>query len=121
MAKAKPLQTEAEVLEACREKKMMSKSEFAHALGIPRTQYFTYLNGVQQDLAGLQWSAVKHVGTWIGDLAVELLKARGAAVPCKCETELWDNGPCPKHGAPSALRVEEHKQYEEDQKLEVSA
>ena len=93
--------TEADILEAYRAARGLSRGEFAHELGMSRQSYSTYLNkGVRQELEGLQESAVENVGGWIGDLAVDLLKARGAAIPCVCQTEMWDCGACPKHGSP---------------------
>lgn len=90
--------TEAEVLEAYRAAQQMKPVEFARSLGMSKQSYSSYVNkGARQDLAGLQESAKKHVGTWIGDLAVDLLIVRGAVIPCVCQTELFDNGLCPKH------------------------
>jgi hypothetical protein len=96
--------TEADVLEAYRAAQGMGKTEFAHAMGMSKQSYSSYVNnGAKQDLAGLQESAIKYVGTWIGDLAVDLLEVRGAVVPCVCQTEFFDNGTCPMHSTPSSL------------------
>ena len=90
--------TESDVLEAYRAAQGLGKTEFAHALGMSKQSYSSYVNnGARQDLAGLQESAIKYVGSWIGDLAVDLLLVRGAVVPCLCQTGMLDNGPCPLH------------------------
>lgn len=97
--------TEADILEAYRAAQGMGRTEFAHALGMSKQSYSAYMRGAKQDLDGLQWSAVEYRGTWIGELAVDLLKVREAVVPCVCLEFIWDNGVCPKHplSPPSAL------------------
>lgn len=97
--------TEADVLECYRAAQGKNQTEFAHELGMSKQSYSAYMRGRLQDLAGLQESAMEYVGSWIGDLAVDLLKVRGAVVPCVCQTAMFDNGDCPKHGTPSALRA----------------
>jgi hypothetical protein len=92
--------TEADVLEAYRAAQRIGRTEFAHELGMSKQSYSAYMRGRLQDLKGLQESAVEYVGSWIGDLAVDLLKVRGAVIPCVCQTALFDNGSCPKHGKP---------------------
>lgn len=90
--------TEAEVLEYYRELRGLGRTEFAAELGMSRQSYSTYINnGVKPDLEGLQESARKYVGTWIGDLCVALLSVRGAEIPCICLEKIGDNGTCPKH------------------------
>ena len=92
--------SEADILEAYRAAQGLGRTAFAHELGMSKQSYSTYiLKGVRQDLMGLQECAVEYVGGWIGNLAVDLLKARGAVIPCVCQTEMWDCGACPKHGA----------------------
>jgi len=93
--------TEAEILEAYRAAQQMGKTEFAHELGMSKQSYSAYMHGAKQDLSGLQDAAIEYRGSWIGELAVDLLKARGAVVPCVCQTALFDNGVCPHHGTPS--------------------
>jgi transcriptional regulator with XRE-family HTH domain len=90
--------TEADVLEAYRAAHGKNKSEFSAELGMSRQAYNNYLNGAKQDIQGLQESAIQYVGTWFGELCNDLLKARGAIVPCVCQTAIGDNGQCPKHG-----------------------
>ena len=98
--------TEADVLEAYRAAQQMNQSEFAAALGMSRQSYSAYVNeGRKQDLAGLRETALKEVGTWIGDLAVDLLKVRGSDIPCVCLEMIGDNGPCPKHPAPASQMI----------------
>jgi DNA-binding XRE family transcriptional regulator len=105
--------TEADVLEAYRAAQGMGRTEFAHALGMSKQSYSTYINkGAKQELPGLQESAIEHVGSWIGDLAVDLLRVRGAVVPCVCQTEMFDNGMCPLHGpqlSPPIIKKEKSK------------
>jgi len=93
--------TEADVLEAYRAAQGMGKTEFAQALGMSKQSYSQYMGGAKQDLHGLQEAAVEYVGTWIGDLAVDLLTVRGAVVPCVCQTQVGDKGLCPKHPLPA--------------------
>ena len=91
--------TEAKILEACRAAQGLGKTQFAHELGMSKQSYSAYVtHGAKQDLSGLQEAAIEYVGRWIGDLAVDLLKARDAVVPCVCQTALFDNGQCPNHG-----------------------
>lgn len=93
--------TQADVFEAYRAAQGLGKTEFAHELGMSKQSYSTYVRNISQpDLEGLQEAAVENVGSWIGDLCVDLLKLRGVAIPCVCQAEMWDCGACPKHGEP---------------------
>jgi len=90
--------TQADVLEAYRAEQQLGKTQFAHELGMSKQSYSAYVNMKSQpELEGLQEAALENVGSWIGNLAVDLLVVRGAVVPCVCQTEIGDNGPCPKH------------------------
>ena len=98
--------TEADVLEEYRAKAGVNKLKFAAMLGMSRQAYSNYVNGeYRQNIQGLQESAIKYVNTWIGELCIDLLKVRGAIVPCVCKTEIGDNGDCPKHGVFTVTEV----------------
>ncbi len=97
MAKNNPIQK----LEVVRRELEMTKGAFAEVLGISRMWYDQILNeGKTIDPKTLNMVCVDHVGTPVGDLAVELMIAWHGRqnVPCVCQTELGDCGPCPKHG-----------------------
>lgn len=95
MAKRKKAQ--GEVLE--RHRGDLSKIEFCAAVGISRPTYDAWLNGAEISLKFLSFLAVDHMDDWRGQLAVELIKLIDERmVPCVCETALWDNGSCPRHG-----------------------
>lgn len=82
----------------------MSITEFAVALGTSRPTYYSWLDGAEIGLKQLSVMAIRHVGEWRGELAVKLIRLTDKRlVPCRCETELFDNGPCPKHGTPIGL------------------
>jgi transcriptional regulator with XRE-family HTH domain len=102
--------TQSQILEAYRAAQQLGKTEFAHELGMSKQSYSQYVhNKSQPDLEGLQEAALENVGSWIGNLAVDLLVVRGAVVPCVCQTEIGDNGPCPKHSPIPAFLKQEKK------------
>ena len=117
--------TQADVFEAYRAAQQLGKTEFAHQMGMSKQSYSSYVhNKAQPELSGLQESAKLYVGHWIGDLCVDLLKLRGAAIPCVCKTEMWDCGACPKHGVPptwAAIPKEQDKIRGSDFKVGVAA
>ena len=73
-------------------------SAFAVALDVHRAKLSQWFQGTKPTTEYLQRLATQKVGEWEGDFAVELLVDRGLTVPCVCQTEVWDNGDCPKHG-----------------------
>lgn len=94
-------ETTLQLLERVRGELELSKGDFAEALGVSRQWYDQILNdGKQVDLKTLSAVARDQAGSEIGGLAVELIvRWHGKEnVPCVCQTELGDNGPCPKHG-----------------------
>lgn len=97
MVKNNPIQK----LETLRGELEISKGAFAELLGVSRMWYDLILNdGKTIDLKTLSGVSRDQVGTPLGQLAVDLIVAWHGAenVPCVCQTELGDAGPCPKHG-----------------------
>ena len=98
---AKRQETQIQVLEEVRGEQGLTVAEFSTVLGISRQWYYTRLenSGDVLPLKELSQLAVDHVGAWVGDLAVRCIKLIDPRfVPCPCETEIGDNGPCPRHG-----------------------
>ena len=98
---AKKQETQIQILEAARGEQDLSVAEFSTALGISRQWYYAQLTNQRDvlDLKTLSTLALDQAGMWVGQLAVrciELIDAR--FVPCPCETEIGDHGPCPRHG-----------------------
>lgn len=95
-----PKPTQSAILKNTRNNILMLKSDhtFAVKLGVSRNSLASWKSGKSApNVEWLQKIAVKHVCTWKGDLAIDLLKVRGLAIPCVCQTEIGDCGPCPKH------------------------
>lgn len=77
---------------------LRSDHTFAVKLGVSRNSLALWKSGKSApNVEWLQKIAVRHVGAWKGDLAIDLLKVRGLAIPCNCQTAIGDCGPCPKH------------------------
>lgn len=96
----KKRETQIQILETERGERGMSVAEFAEALGVSRQWYYDRLNRGMDlfHLKALSVLAVDQVGTWRGELAVKCIRiVSDLFVPCVCETELWDKGPCPRH------------------------
>jgi len=98
---AKRRETQIQVLETARGELEMSISAFADALGVSRQWYHDRLNK-GGDVLGLRTLAelsVGHADGWIGKVAVDCIRLMDARfVPCPCQTEIGDRGPCPRHG-----------------------
>lgn len=89
-----------EILERARVAQGLKKAHFAEDLGVSRQQLHNWLVGADISLQWLSERAVDWVGEWRGKLMVELLRSYGEhLVPCVCQTEIGDCGPCPKHGS----------------------
>lgn len=95
---SKRKETQAQVLERVRGEQDMTITAFAAAVGVSREWYYKILQGFQIDLKTLCVLAVDQAENWRGLLAVELIRLGDPRfVPCTCQTEIGDCGPCPKH------------------------
>jgi hypothetical protein len=76
-----------------------SLTGFAEYMGVSKQ---TLNNWMQKKgkpaIEWLQQTAIDYVGEPQGEMAVDMLKRRFLVVPCVCQTEIGDHGPCPKHG-----------------------
>jgi len=106
----KKKQTQIQFLEVARGERGLGVYKFCEHLGITGAWYYECLKNKRAPLSPKTLSelAVDQIGTWVGDLAVDCIKLDDARfVPCVCQTALWDNGPCPKHGeSPELVAVE---------------
>lgn len=90
------IKNQTKVLKEARGKKTIS--EFCLDFPISRPTYYKWEGGGDMELDKLQDIALNRVGEWQGDVAVELIRlVNEYKVPCKCQTEIGDNGACPKH------------------------
>lgn len=93
--------TQQAILEDCRTAMGMTRVQFARELGMTKQTYNTYVrlqNPSAPEFGGLVNSAVIYRGTWVGELCVKLIRARGFEPPCVCKQAIGDSGVCPKHG-----------------------
>ncbi len=93
--------TQGQRLEVIRGEMGMGQSEFCAQIGVSRQWYSGQLKK-KMDVLGLKSlseMALDQAGTWMGALAVQLLIEGGNErfIPCVCQTEIGDCGPCPKH------------------------
>lgn len=101
--------TQGQSLEVFRGEMGMSQTDFCEEIGISRQWYSGQLKK-KRDILGvkdLSALALDRVGEWIGQMAVKLLIEGGNErfIPCVCQTEIGDCGPCPKHGGLQLLAV----------------
>lgn len=90
--------TQAQILETVRGERDMTVTAFAAAIGVSRQWYYNILEGSELDLKSLCILAIDHIDDWLGALAVDLIRLMDPRfVPCTCQTEIGDCGPCPKH------------------------
>ena len=93
----KQAQAQAAILEKYRKAMKLSLTEFAKVLKTSRQSYYLWLDGTEIKQETLSNMAVNERGQLVGELAVELLKARNSPLPCVCETQVMDHGFCPRH------------------------
>lgn len=118
-------ETQGEKLERVRDELSLSKVDFCALLGVSRPWYDKWLKGQSIDLESLCLWAADHTDEPVGKMAIELLMDNGFErfIPCNCETEIGDAGPCPKHTPlPSASPQIPLRGYLEGKKIaEVAA
>jgi hypothetical protein len=85
------------ILEKYRMALGMSLTDFVQELKTSRQSYYSWLDGAEIKQETLNEWAITYRGKWIGELAVEILRARKSPLPCVCETQIMDHGFCPKH------------------------
>lgn len=98
---AKKRTTQIQILEQTRGERGMTQTAFCRAIDVSRMWYYKRLNqsdGDVLDLKSLSEMALWYIGEWRSDMAVQCIRLMDERfVPCVCQTEVGDNGPCPKH------------------------
>lgn len=92
-------QTQIKILEKARHAQRLSITDFCMELGVSRQWYYDRLAKGQDvlDLKSLSTLAIDRVGTPLGEMAVECIRLIDERfIPCPCQTEHGDNGPCPR-------------------------
>ena len=89
--------TQAQILEKYRKAMKLSLSDFAKVLKTSRQSYYLWLDVTEIKQETLSNWAIRERGQLVGEMAVELLKARKSPLPCVCETQVMDHGFCPRH------------------------
>lgn len=92
-------QTQIKILEKARHQLKMSIPRLSFELGVSRQWYYDRLAKQQNvlELEDLSRMAMDRVGTPLGEMAVECIRLIDERfIPCPCQTEHGDNGPCPR-------------------------
>lgn len=97
--------TEADIFRAYQAAAGLKPAEMARQLEISPQRMHNFFQGTQpMTETVLDWF-LKGAAAWIKEMALDIFKHRPEhEVPCMCQTEIGDNGPCPRH---AAILVEE--------------
>lgn len=91
---------EADMYEAYRVAEGLSKAEQARALNISRQRLNGLYNGAKAETDVVMDWFQNGSADWVREMALDIFTHRPYLdVPCVCETEIGDNGPCPRHAA----------------------
>lgn len=105
---AKKKETQIDLLEQARGEWEIGIPSFCEEIGITRQWYYVCRENKRDPLSlqALSELAIDHMGDRVGYLAVECIRLIDARfIPCPCQTNIGDNGPCPKHGLLAFVEV----------------